>query len=90
MKLRYRAQALADLGRIHEFVSQSSTRAANDVLARLHNGIGRLKMFPQLGRPGSVPGTRELILARLPYIVVYRIADDTIDIIGVFHAAQER
>ncbi len=90
MKLRYRAQALADLGRIHEFISRSSPRTADDIITRLHNGIGRLKVFPQSGRPGSVSGTRELILARLPYIVVYRLEEDFVDIIAVFHAAQDR
>ena len=44
-------------------------------------------MFPHSGRPGHIPGTRELVISKLPYIVVYRISGDTVEILRVFHAA---
>lgn len=90
MKLRYRAQALADLGRIHDFIARSSPRAADDILAKIHTSLSRLKVFPKSGRAGSVEDTRELLVPRLPYIIVYREAGEFIDIIAVFHAAQDR
>lgn len=49
-----------------------------------------LEMFPKYGRPGQVPGTRELIVYDLPYIVVYLETDTEIEIIAVFHGAQNR
>ncbi len=43
---------------------------------------------------GSEAGTRELVVTGLPHIVVYRILEDRtpafVEIIGVFHAAQNR
>jgi len=45
--------------------------------------------FPEMGRPGRIPGTREWLVRRIPYVVVYAIGDSTIDILGVFHCAQE-
>jgi toxin ParE1/3/4 len=46
-------------------------------------------MFPYSGRQGSVEGTYELVVSRLPYIAVYRVTD-SVEIVAVFHAAQDR
>jgi addiction module RelE/StbE family toxin len=44
--------------------------------------------FPEIGRPGRIDGTRELIIQRTPYIAAYRIAGKTIRILRVLHGAQ--
>ncbi len=43
-----------------------------------------------MGRPGDRPGTRELVLTPLPYILVYRVHDDVLEIVSVSHGAQGR
>ncbi|WP_410052977.1 type II toxin-antitoxin system RelE/ParE family toxin [Bradyrhizobium sp. SZCCHNS1054] len=43
---------------------------------------------PEMGRPGHVPGTGELVIPRTPYIVPYRLIDETIQILRVFHSAR--
>ncbi|MGQ0742092.1 MAG: type II toxin-antitoxin system RelE/ParE family toxin [Alphaproteobacteria bacterium] len=43
-----------------------------------------------MGRKGKIPNTREWIVRGLPYVVVYRIQDDAIVILAVFHSAQQR
>ena len=45
--------------------------------------------MPERGRPGLVPGTRELV-ALWPYIIVYRITPAAIEILNVWHGAQSR
>ncbi|WP_319777687.1 type II toxin-antitoxin system RelE/ParE family toxin [Maridesulfovibrio sp.] len=45
--------------------------------------------FPQKGRPGRVTGTRELVLDRYPYIVPYRVKDDVVEILRVFHTSRK-
>lgn len=40
---------------------------------------------PSMGRPGRVPGTRELIVAKTRYIVPYRVRGETVEILRVFH-----
>jgi plasmid stabilization system protein ParE len=42
------------------------------------------------GRPGSRLGIRLLVVPGLPYIVVHRVGDETIDIIAVSHTARRR
>jgi toxin ParE1/3/4 len=47
-----------------------------------------LIVFPESGRPGRLPGTRELIVGRTPYLVAYRIEGDTVEILRVIHSRQ--
>jgi toxin ParE1/3/4 len=39
---------------------------------------------------GREEGTRELVLPRLPYIVVYRIRGEAVELLHVYHGAQNR
>lgn len=45
-----------------------------------------------MGRIGRVEGTREWVVPRLPYIVVYMLREerDELVVIAVFHGAQDR
>lgn len=44
-----------------------------------------LKKMPNIGRTGKVFGTRELLLHEFPYIVVYRVRSDFVQILRIFH-----
>jgi plasmid stabilization system protein ParE len=48
----------------------------------------RLLDHPALGRPGRVPGTRELVVSGTPYILPYRVQGETVQILHVLHGAQ--
>jgi toxin ParE1/3/4 len=43
---------------------------------------------PEMGRPGRVPGTRELVIPRTPFIVPYRLVGNTIQVLRIFHGAR--
>ena len=60
------------------------------VTNRLLRAVDRLEQFPESGRPGRAPGTREVVMPNLPYIVVYTHDDTGVDIIAVFHGGQDR
>jgi addiction module RelE/StbE family toxin len=47
-----------------------------------------LMKFPEMGRPGRVDGTRELVIQRTSYIAAYRITGTTVRILRVLHGAQ--
>jgi plasmid stabilization system protein ParE len=71
---------------------RESARAASKLIDRIEDKVLRLKL-PELalmGRPGLVPGTREIIEA--PYIIVYEVreADGEIAILSVVHGARNR
>lgn len=89
MKIVYRREALADLDRHLTYIAQDKPKAAEQVVERIRSSVERLEIFPYSGRPGSVEGTYELVIPRLPYIAVYRVTT-CVEIIALFHAAQER
>ena len=41
------------------------------------------------GRPGRVPGTRELAISNTPFITAYTIENDRIVILAIYHGAQQ-
>jgi toxin ParE1/3/4 len=43
---------------------------------------------PQIGRPGRVSGTREFVITKTPYIVPYRVRNDALEILRVYHGAR--
>jgi plasmid stabilization system protein ParE len=49
----------------------------------------RLEHLPERGRPGLVAGTRELV-ALWPYVIVYRVFEDSVEVIRIWHGAQDR
>jgi toxin ParE1/3/4 len=64
------------------------TAIPQKVTRAVYESISDLKGFPNIGRPGRVAGTRELALAPLPFIVVYRVKDDLVEIARILHGAQ--
>ena len=54
----------------------------------MHNIELLLPENPQIGRPGRVPGTREMIIPKTPYIVPYRLQGNAIQILRIYHGAR--
>ena len=51
-------------------------------------GIDGLRQFPERGQPGRVPGTRELVVPRSPFVVPYRVRGRRVEILGILHGAR--
>lgn len=89
MRTRWLRGALRNLGEEAEYIARDDPEAAARVVERIAAGVERLKTHPASGRPGRVPGTRELVIAGTPYIVPYRVYRETIEILRVFHGARK-
>ena len=89
MEIIWRRAALNDLEAIREFIAQDNPRAATRIFAAIKAAIDPLADHPNLGRPGRVEGTRELIVAYLPYIVVYRVAEGVVRVLAVIHTSRQ-
>jgi addiction module RelE/StbE family toxin len=90
VKLRWLRSAAASL-RLHvSFIATENPRAAAAVRHRIRSAVLRLAEFPESGRPGQVAGTRELVVPGLPYLVVYRVGKESVEVLRVFHTSQER
>lgn len=91
MKLIFDDLALADLEGIYHWIAQDSSRAAKAVVDRIFASTELLASFPYIGRAGRDEGTREWVVPRLPYIVVYEVDNERgeVTVVAVFHGAQD-
>ena len=82
-------EAIADLAALRAYIAQDDPSAAQRVALQIIRNVETLlPRSPQMGRPGRVPGTRELVIPKTPYIVPYRLVDNTIQVLRVFHGAR--
>lgn len=89
MKLEWSVFALADRDGIFDFIEADSPRSAIKVDSAIDAQAERLIYFPESGRPGRISGTREVVVAHLPYIIAYRVTGDKVRILRVLHGAQQ-
>jgi plasmid stabilization system protein ParE len=86
----WRAAAIADISHIIQYIAQDNEQAARNIGRALFLAGDALTAFPNRGRIGLDPTTRELVTVR-PYIIVYEVdAAGNVDILRVWHAAQQR
>jgi plasmid stabilization system protein ParE len=89
VRVKWLEVALDSLIAEAEYISQESPAAADRTVAAILTAVEILKRFPASGRPGRVAGTRELVVSGTPYIVPYRVREDTVELLLVFHAARK-
>lgn len=89
MRLRWLVVADDELARIVQDIAQHNQQAAEELEHRVHKFVQHLAEFPDAGRTGRVNGTRELVISDYPYIVVYRVKEGFVEILGVRHAARK-
>jgi toxin ParE1/3/4 len=77
-----------DLEHLAAYIAQDSEQNALLVESRIHDSAELLSRLPGAGRPGRVNGTRELIVLRTPYLLVYCLQSDEIRILRVYHGAR--
>jgi len=83
--------ALANRDALLDYIAQDSPNAAIEQGDRIEHQVGLLIEHPEMGRPGRKRGTRELVISRTPFVVVYRIKRRTkrIELMRVLHGAQQ-
>lgn len=90
MKVRFTSAARDDIARIHDYIFQHNPVAAARVVRAIEVATYQLADFPNSGRIGGVADTREVVVPKLPYIAVYRITASHVEVIAVFHAAEDK
>jgi plasmid stabilization system protein ParE len=90
VKLRWLTSGSETLRRHIAFIAADNPAAAVKVRRRIRTTVLRLCQFPESGRTGHVSGTRELVVSGLPYIVVYRLRENTVEILRVVHTSMNQ
>ena len=88
MRLRWLRKALRNLDDEATYIAADDAAAARLVVKRVLDAVALLPAQPGLGRPGRVPGTRELVLLKTRYIVPYRVRGDVVELLRVFHTSR--
>ena len=87
-RLRWTRRALRRLEAIGDYIAKDSPAAADRVTERLRTPANILIAHPAIGRVGRIAGTRELVVADLPYIIAYRVTETSVEILSVIHTSQ--
>ena len=64
---------------VSEYIALDNPEASARTVAAIVKAVENLKRFPAAGRPGRVPGTRELVVSGTPYIVPYRVRGNLVE-----------
>lgn len=90
MRTRWLRKALRNLDEEAAYIAADDPNAARLVIRRIFEAVDQLADQPGAGRPGRVPGTRELVVRNTRYILPYRVRGDTVEILRVFHTSRRR
>jgi toxin ParE1/3/4 len=82
-------ETIDDLAALRAYIEEDDPAAARRTALRIVHAIEvLLAANPRIGRPGRVPGTRELVIPPTPFIVPYRVRSNTIQALRVFHGTR--
>jgi addiction module RelE/StbE family toxin len=88
MIVRWTSPAAEDLRQIARFIRRDGPTAARHVAKTLFDAANGLDLFPNRGRAGRIAGTRELVFPGWPYILVYEVREQAIEVLHIYHGAQ--
>jgi toxin ParE1/3/4 len=90
MRIRWTAPAVADMQSINDYLKDHHPQYRQPTMRKLYKEIRALKDTPYRGRAGRVEGTREILFSPLPYIAVYRLHEQSIEVWRIHHTSQNR
>jgi plasmid stabilization system protein ParE len=89
MRIRWTVPAAEDLENIKAYLDNHYPQFAEPTVRTIYQRIRSLKTAPHRGRAGHRSGTRELPLPPLPYVEVYALKPDAVEILHIYHGAQD-
>lgn len=83
--LEWSPRSQRNIESIRDYIAADNKVAAQSVLDEIRRAADGLRNFPAIGHAGQRPGTRELVLPKYPYTLIYRITPKKIGIVAVLH-----
>lgn len=90
MQIRWTPASVSDMQQISDYLGEHHSAYRQPTMRKLYEAAGSLKLFPDRGRLGREPGTRELLLPPTPFIIAYPVQQNAVEILRIFHASQNR
>ena len=88
MTVVWSPRAIGHLAALRDYIARENPGAAARTATASLAAVDRLAELPNLGRPGRVSGTRELVVPGTRYVIPYRVRGERLEIIAVFHGRQ--
>lgn len=89
MQGKWLRSALHKLEHEAAYIAQDNPQAAAALVTEADESTRLLGRHPDMGRAGRLPGTRELVLPHFPYILPYRVKEQRVEILRMFHTARK-
>ncbi|MGD1073267.1 MAG: type II toxin-antitoxin system RelE/ParE family toxin [Bryobacteraceae bacterium] len=89
MNVVWSPTAIRHLVAIRKYIEKDSDATAALVAGRILKAIELLRTQPEMGRPGRLAGTRELVVSGTPYIVPYRVRRERMELLAVFDGRRQ-
>jgi toxin ParE1/3/4 len=88
MQIKWLRRALRNLEQAYSYILKENPEAAQKVILRIQLVTSQLDNYPLMGRLGRIEGTRELVISSTPYIVIYRVKEESVEILRVLHTSK--
>lgn len=89
MQVRWLRRALENLDDEAAYIATDNPRTAAEFVLHMRDSAVMLADHPNMGRPGRIAGTRELVVTRFSYILPYRVRGGAVEVLRVFHTARK-
>jgi toxin ParE1/3/4 len=89
MRLEWTLQAVGDLKEAGRYVAEENPLAAGKMAERVQEAVEYLLEHPNMGRPGRLPNTRELVISGTPFIAVYWVRGTAVQILRMLHHSRK-
>ena len=88
MQVKWLKWALRNLEQARNYVFQDNPTAAQELILKIQNAANQLQKYPFMGKNGRVEGTKELIISNSPYILIYRIKEESVEVLRILHTSK--
>ena len=89
MRVRWTRPAREQFVSAYEYLAEENRAAAARTADQIWESTQLLARHPMAGREGRVACTRELVISGTPFVVVYRLERNEVQILAVLHAARK-
>ena len=89
MQVRYTRLAVFDLSLAYDYIKEDSPRNARAIIERIEKSIETLALYPLLGKQGRVTYTREFFVTGTPFIIIYRVKKDVLQMLSILHTSKK-
>jgi toxin ParE1/3/4 len=87
-QLKFTARAFQNIAAAENFISKENPVAAQKVVESIYKTAEKLETYSELGKPGRLAGTRELVLSKYPFIIIYRVRATQVVVYSVLHQSR--